>query len=110
MGISRRRMLASLAALTAVGAGALGARSALARYYDGPVSDHFDGVHFFDPHGMPPKKLQRARPLVLGGWPRQMAGMGAEPACRPAAAARRRGYASHLVCRPRHHPHPDRRR
>jgi L-ascorbate metabolism protein UlaG (beta-lactamase superfamily) len=50
-------MLASLGALTAVGTGGLGARSALARYYGGPVSGHFDGVRFFDPNGMPPKKL-----------------------------------------------------
>jgi hypothetical protein len=23
------------------------------RYYSGPVSDHFDGARFFDPHGVP---------------------------------------------------------
>jgi L-ascorbate metabolism protein UlaG (beta-lactamase superfamily) len=23
------------------------------RYYEGPISDHFDGVRFFDPHGVP---------------------------------------------------------
>ncbi len=23
------------------------------RYYTGPISDHFDGVRFFDPHGVP---------------------------------------------------------
>jgi L-ascorbate metabolism protein UlaG (beta-lactamase superfamily) len=27
----------------------------MARYYDGPVSDHFDGARFFDPHGVPPR-------------------------------------------------------
>ena len=26
--------------------------------YDGPVSDHFDGLHFFDPDGVPPKSLR----------------------------------------------------
>jgi hypothetical protein len=26
----------------------------MSRYYDGPVSDHFDGERFFDPHGVPP--------------------------------------------------------
>ncbi len=26
--------------------------------YRGPVSDHFDGTHFFDPDGVPPKKLR----------------------------------------------------
>jgi hypothetical protein len=25
--------------------------------YDGPISDHFDGTHFFDPDGAPPKTL-----------------------------------------------------
>jgi L-ascorbate metabolism protein UlaG (beta-lactamase superfamily) len=73
MRISRRRVLASLGVLTAVGAGGLGVRWVLARYYDGPMSDHFDGVHFFDPHGMPPKKLAEiARWYWEGGrakWP-----------------------------------------
>jgi L-ascorbate metabolism protein UlaG (beta-lactamase superfamily) len=27
----------------------------MSRYYQGPVSDPFDGVRFFDPHGAPPK-------------------------------------------------------
>ena len=27
------------------------------RYYDGPVSDHFDGLRFFDPNGAPPNSL-----------------------------------------------------
>jgi L-ascorbate metabolism protein UlaG (beta-lactamase superfamily) len=27
----------------------------MSRYYHGPVSDHFDGERFFDPHGTPPK-------------------------------------------------------
>jgi len=27
----------------------------MSRYYRGPVSDHFDGGRFFDPHGVPPK-------------------------------------------------------
>jgi L-ascorbate metabolism protein UlaG (beta-lactamase superfamily) len=26
----------------------------MSRYYSGPVSDHFDGERFFDPHGAPP--------------------------------------------------------
>jgi L-ascorbate metabolism protein UlaG (beta-lactamase superfamily) len=26
----------------------------MSRYYDGPVSDHFDGARFFDPHGASP--------------------------------------------------------
>ena len=27
----------------------------MSRYYNGPVSDHFDGERFFDPHGVPPR-------------------------------------------------------
>ncbi len=27
----------------------------MSRYYNGPVSDHFDGERFFDPHAAPPK-------------------------------------------------------
>jgi L-ascorbate metabolism protein UlaG (beta-lactamase superfamily) len=27
----------------------------MSRYYGGPVSDHFDGARFFDPHGAPPR-------------------------------------------------------
>ena len=27
----------------------------MSRYYNGPVSDHFDGARFFDPHGAPPR-------------------------------------------------------
>src|SRR6202165_2301071 len=57
MGISRRRLLASLGALTAGAGGGFGAPSVLARYYDGPLSDHFDGIHFFDQYGSQPKKL-----------------------------------------------------
>jgi L-ascorbate metabolism protein UlaG (beta-lactamase superfamily) len=53
---SRRRLLAGLAALGTIG-GVFGLRSATARYYDGPVSDHFDGTRFFDPNGSPPKGL-----------------------------------------------------
>ena len=56
MKISRRRMFLGFAGLAALG-GKLTGRSAASRYYDGPVSDHFDGMRFFDPHGSPPKKL-----------------------------------------------------
>ena len=54
MKITRRRVFTALTAVAAAGLGALGIRSAAARYYDGPVSDHFDGSRFFDPHGAPP--------------------------------------------------------
>ena len=54
MKITRRRVFTALTAAAAAGLGALGIRSAAARYYDGPVSDHFDGSRFFDPHGVLP--------------------------------------------------------
>ena len=53
---TRRRLFTGLAAFGAV-AGVLGLRSASARYYDGPLSDHFDGTRFFDPHSSPPKSI-----------------------------------------------------
>ena len=53
---SRRRLFTGLASIGAL-AGVLGMRAATARYYEGPPSDHFDGTHFFDPHGTPPKSL-----------------------------------------------------
>nr|WP_233286218.1 MBL fold metallo-hydrolase [Bradyrhizobium brasilense] len=43
--------------------------------YDGPVSDHFDGLHFFDPDGSPPKSLGEVLRWQFGGgrkravWP-----------------------------------------
>jgi L-ascorbate metabolism protein UlaG (beta-lactamase superfamily) len=56
MPISRRRLFLSLAALFAALGGGAAARTLLARYYDGPASDHFDGVRFFDAHSSPLKK------------------------------------------------------
>jgi L-ascorbate metabolism protein UlaG (beta-lactamase superfamily) len=44
-------------------------------HYTGPVSDHFDGTHFFDPDGMAPKKLSEVLRWQFGGgrirhkWP-----------------------------------------
>ncbi|MBS0530650.1 MAG: MBL fold metallo-hydrolase [Proteobacteria bacterium] len=43
--------------------------------YTGPVSDHFDGTHFFDPDGSPPKKLREVLRWQFGSgrerskWP-----------------------------------------
>ena len=57
MPISRRRLFAGAAALATAAGGGLGLKMALGRYYTGPVSDHFDGERFFDPHGSPPKSF-----------------------------------------------------
>jgi L-ascorbate metabolism protein UlaG (beta-lactamase superfamily) len=56
MAITRRRLLGSLAGAAA----AIGVPSVWIprmKTYDGPISDHFDGLHFFDPDGSPPKSL-----------------------------------------------------
>jgi L-ascorbate metabolism protein UlaG (beta-lactamase superfamily) len=43
--------------------------------YDGPISDHFDGLRFFDPDGVPPKSLGEVLRWQFGGdrqrakWP-----------------------------------------
>ncbi|WOS62648.1 MBL fold metallo-hydrolase [Sinorhizobium fredii] len=43
------------------------------RYYNGPVSDHFDGVRFFNPGGMAPRGLAHLLRWQFGGkrvrWP-----------------------------------------
>src|ERR1700740_3331722 len=56
MKLTRRRVLGVLAGSAA----AIGVPSIWLSYmktYSGPVSDHFDGLHFFDPDGSPPKTL-----------------------------------------------------
>ena len=57
MKLTRRRFFASLAALAALATGGSAARAGFARYYEGPVSDHFDGTYFFDPDGASPKRV-----------------------------------------------------
>jgi L-ascorbate metabolism protein UlaG (beta-lactamase superfamily) len=54
MPLTRRGFFAGFAAFIA-GVGGLTWRAARARNYEGPVSDHFDGLHFYDPNGAPPK-------------------------------------------------------
>jgi hypothetical protein len=74
MPITRRRVLAALAGLAgALGLSAYGASRM--KTYSGPVSDHFDGTHFFDPDGSPPKSLREVLRWQFGGgrqrsrWP-----------------------------------------
>ena len=70
---TRRRLVSGLSAALAGAGGLFYGRSAYARYYDGPVSDHFDGVRFFDPLGRPPKPFtDLLRWWTAGGrtlWP-----------------------------------------
>jgi L-ascorbate metabolism protein UlaG (beta-lactamase superfamily) len=81
MPFTRRRLFAGLAALTATGGIGVGSQAHITRYHDGPVSDHFDGVHFFDPNGAPPNgRLSLLRWRLMGTratWPEWAAG--AEP-------------------------------
>jgi L-ascorbate metabolism protein UlaG (beta-lactamase superfamily) len=76
MALTRRGLLAASVALPAAALAMLTGRSALARYHDGPVSDHFDGTRFFDPHGAPPKSLLQLARWRLGPrgepWPERL--------------------------------------
>ena len=74
MNLSRRRLLTILAGA----AGSVGVPTlwmTLMKTYDGPPSDHFDGMHFFDPDGVPPKSLGEVLRWQFGGgrnraeWP-----------------------------------------
>jgi L-ascorbate metabolism protein UlaG (beta-lactamase superfamily) len=56
MNITRRQLLTAFAGLAAA-SGLSAFWVARMKTYDGPVSDHFDGLHFFDPEGTPPKSL-----------------------------------------------------
>jgi L-ascorbate metabolism protein UlaG (beta-lactamase superfamily) len=56
MSVTRRTVLGWLAGL-GVAAGVPSAWMYRMKTYDGPVSDHFDGLQFFDPDGSPPKSL-----------------------------------------------------
>ena len=73
---SRRRLLQTLGAVAAAGAGgwALLSGSRANAYYTGPASDHFDGVRFFNPSGVRPRGPGAFLKWQLGdrgeAWPR----------------------------------------
>lgn len=74
--VMKRRTLFRWSAIAALLAGGgLYARSSQAagRYYRGPVSDHFDGVRFFNPGGEPPGNFIGLLKWRMGGdravWP-----------------------------------------
>jgi L-ascorbate metabolism protein UlaG (beta-lactamase superfamily) len=56
LSLTRRRLLSLFAGLAAA-AGFSAFWASRMRNYEGPVSDHFDGRHFFDSNGSPPKSL-----------------------------------------------------
>lgn len=100
MKFSRRRLFTALGAASAAGAGGLSARAALGRYYEGPVSDHFDGVRFIDPDSVAPKSLRElTRWLSEGGsskWPAWAPrGHADTPPARVEGAALRLSFVGH---------------
>jgi L-ascorbate metabolism protein UlaG (beta-lactamase superfamily) len=72
--LTRRRLLTALTSLVAV-SGLSAIWASRMRNYEGPVSDHFDGLHFFDPDGSPPRSLGEVLRWQLGSgrqraaWP-----------------------------------------
>ena len=74
------------------------------RYYHGPVSDHFDGMRFFDPAGAPPRSRADLLRWMIGSrwrgtrakWPAWAASPYADrPPARVEGAACRLSYVGH---------------
>jgi len=81
----RRLILGSIPAALAALAGAGWASAAMRnRYYSGPVSDHFDGLRFFNPGGTAPRGLADLLRWQFGGgrqaWPAEVPVVPARPA------------------------------
>jgi L-ascorbate metabolism protein UlaG (beta-lactamase superfamily) len=99
--VTRRKVMGVLAALPFLG-GAGGAAASRSRpYYAGPVTDHFDGTRFFDPHGSAPKSFTDLMRWQFGGdkrsrWPEAwpLAGLDTPPA-RVDGDAIRLSYVGH---------------
>ncbi len=113
MTIARRRVSGRGFELLAGAAAVIGIPSVWMyrmKTYAGPVSDHFDGKHFFDPDGAPPKSLREVLRWQFGGgrqrqaWPEWAPSPHAETP--PARVDRRQGAI--FVCRPRQLADPDR--
>src|SRR5262245_14468631 len=64
MRFTRRKLMTGVGALATAAGGLATMRAAQARYYEGLVSDHFNGVRFVDPHGVSPKSL----PDLMRWW------------------------------------------
>jgi L-ascorbate metabolism protein UlaG (beta-lactamase superfamily) len=86
---NRRRFLSLGAIGSALGVAACavqGAGSPANAYYQGPVSDHFDGTRFFNPEGAEPRGFGDLLRWQLGGdkarWPEEVAVARARPAAR----------------------------
>lgn len=57
MALTRRKLFAVAAGAVAAAVAAPSWWFSRMRVYEGPLSDHFDGMRFFDPDGAPPKRL-----------------------------------------------------
>jgi L-ascorbate metabolism protein UlaG (beta-lactamase superfamily) len=74
MKLTRRRVFGALTG-GAAAIGLLPVWLSRMKTYSGPVSDHFDGLHFFDPDGSPPKAFRDMLRWQFGGdrkraqWP-----------------------------------------
>lgn len=74
MKLTRRRVLGALAG-SAVALGGPSIWLSRMKTYSGPVTDHFDGLRFFDPDGAPPRSLTEVLRWQFGGrrqraqWP-----------------------------------------
>jgi L-ascorbate metabolism protein UlaG (beta-lactamase superfamily) len=101
MKLTRRRLFAGIASLAAIMGVGAGARAQAARYYDGPVSDHFNGVRFFDPNGFPPKSRLDLLRWQLGAnrkkWPDWVAGGEDRPPQRVADNRWRISFVGHVT-------------
>lgn len=78
--MNRRRFLkwlgytgVALGTLSVAGASTVAVGRMRNPYYDGPVSDHFNGLNFFNPGGVPPKGFKDLLKWQMGGgrkkWP-----------------------------------------
>jgi L-ascorbate metabolism protein UlaG (beta-lactamase superfamily) len=100
MSPSRRNVFSWIAAAAAFGVGAGWLRALGAGTHDGPVTDHFDGVRFRDPHGAAPKgALDMFKWLASGNrqkWPERVPSPYADrPPARVAPTAIRVGFVGH---------------
>jgi L-ascorbate metabolism protein UlaG (beta-lactamase superfamily) len=104
--MNRRKLLkiAGLPALSAAGlAGWIAASRARNRYYQGPVTDHFDGVRFFTPRQPQDKGLVELMRWQLGGgrkdWPKSFPSpfRDTPPASVPGLRVTLIGHASFLI-------------